>query len=145
MAWILPECALGSSSCPEPSPPFLPVLQSPRPRGALHPSLMGQECWEPGRQGASVPPCLCRAPISPLLGHPPHTWAGFCSSGYHTFEAFFHYVCVLTSIHPTSTCIKMIYNGKQINIYVNWIALTTEQHIFFPLNCTSRPSFREGS
>lgn len=38
---------------------------------------------------------------------------------------------------------EMIYNGKQINIYINWIALTTEQHIFFPLNCTSRPSFRE--
>lgn len=64
-------------------------------------------------------------------------------TGYHTFEAFFHYVCVLTSIHPTSTCMKMIYNGKQINIYVNWIALTTEQHIFFRLNCTSRPTFKE--
>lgn len=33
--WILPECALASSSCPscpELSPPFLPVLQSPGER-----------------------------------------------------------------------------------------------------------------
>lgn len=124
--------------------PFLPVLQSPWPWQALHPPSMARSAGSQAGSSVgagSVPPC--QAPISPLLGHPPHTWAGFCSSGYHTFEAFFHYVCVLTSIHPTSTCIKMIYNGKQINIYVNWIALTTEQHIFFPLNCTSRPSFRE--
>lgn len=116
---------------------FASIIHGPGVLGARQAARVGS---------GSVPPCLhrlSRAPISPLLGHPPHTWAGFCSSGYHTFEAFFHYVCVLTSIHPTSTCIKMIYNGKQINIYVNWIALTTEQHIFFPLNCTSRPSFRE--
>lgn len=48
-----PECALASSSCPscpELSPPFHPVLQSPWPCRALHPDSVAQECWEPGRQ-----------------------------------------------------------------------------------------------
>lgn len=46
------------------------------------------------------------------------TMGSLASIRYYTFEAFFHNVCVLTSIHPISTCTKIIYNGKCINNFM---------------------------
>ena len=48
---------------------------------------------------------------------------------YSTFEAFVHNVCVLTSVHSTSTCIK-IEKGKK-NRGVNEVYLDYMYSFFF--------------
>lgn len=61
---------------------------------------------------------------------------------YYTFVDFFHYVCVLPSIHPTSTCIKMIYNGKCINIFMQ--TGRCSRNVFSPSAHCSRKSGENG-
>ena len=55
---------------------------------------------------------------------------------YSTFEAFVHNVCVLTSVHSTSTCIK-IEKGKK-NRGVNEVYLDYMYSFFF-FSCSLLP------
>ena len=53
---------------------------------------------------------------------------------YSTFEAFVHNVCVLTSIHSTSTCINIV-KGKK-NRGVNEVYL---DYVYSFLSCSFLP------